>query len=109
MEFDKIIQLTVTQGLGVAISVIFIITLVWMLRYVLKANTSREERYANIIENHLTSINDKVIQQAADMAAAFKNIERANEYKREEHKQITDILKEVADELRNIRCHAKPN
>lgn len=102
MGVAELSQLAVTHGLGVVLSIIVIGCLIWVLRYVLKANSAREERLAMIIENHLTKLDVKLGEHDTRAIAAIRSMEEASKYQRQEHEKMMEILNKMVVQLTYI-------
>lgn len=97
-----------TYGLGTLLAVGIAIAFWRILIYVLKENSNREERLAGIIEkdisllqNSISHVSDLLIQHDSRAVEAIKGINEANQYQRQEHKEMIEILHSMRIGQRN--------
>lgn len=109
MGIDKLIEWSANYGLGVVLSILGAICFFKLLIFVLKENSKREDRLAGIIEQHLKALEAGHIQtqqllMAHDQRAveSSKQIAEALKYQREEHKEMIDSLRQIAQDLSRI-------
>lgn len=86
MDLHEIIQIAAGHGFGAVFAV-------WIVWYVFKENTKREERLAGIIENYLRNIHNTLLEHDVKSLEMQKNFESAHDYCKEKHREIICILK----------------
>ena len=81
MPSVEIIKAAFNYGLGIVLALFIAIVGYYILMFVLKENSKREERLAGIIENDITKVNN--------------TIEKVSQYHREEHNKMIQTLTEI--------------
>ena len=100
MEWEKMISLVATQGLGVVLSIIIIV-------YVLRENTKREERLVTVIEKHLvlldtqlSALSKQFSDYESQICLVSSQVIETNKYQRDEHLAMMRILHEMLAEVK---------
>ncbi len=102
MDPGSVLQWSATYGLGTVLSVLIAFAFWRTLVYVLRENAKREERLANILENHIQNLTNAVTistQSLHQTTAQILEIKEANKLQREEHKEMIEVLKMMKHEL----------
>lgn len=113
-EAKVAMNMIMTYGLGTVLA-IFITFAFWrMLIYVFKENSKREDRLANIIENHIKSLtesfgnlNTSTVNNFAQTHAYILDIKEANKLQREEHKEMVKTLQGMQTEMVSLSVQLK--
>lgn len=110
MSFEKILEWSVTYGLGTVLAFLIAFAFWRTLIYVLKENTKREERLANIIEKHIDSLSTALINVHNSITQShvqIQELKEANKLQREEHREMIKFLQLMQNEVSAFMMQVK--
>ena len=103
---EGLFKYSVTYGLGIVLSILIALFFFWILRYVLRENSRREERLASIIDGQLKYVQDSISNLTLKMTAhdAWEHeietrISIAHSHQKDEHEDLMIALHKVKGEL----------
>lgn len=96
------IKAIVDYGIYPVAFVAFAAFLVWLIKYILKCNREREERYIDIINGDLKDQKIAVQLLANTLTNFAQAVSNAHEYQRQEHKDQIATLSEVVGGLQKV-------
>lgn len=64
----------------------------WLIRYIIKEASKREETYQNIITNHIPHNTEAMQGVIASIKEFRKSVEQAHDYQRDEHMKMIEKL-----------------
>ncbi len=103
---EGLFKYSVTYGLGIVLSILIALFLFWILRYVLRENSRREERLASIIDGQLKYVLDSITNLALKVSthdAWEHEVEHrltvAHEYQKDEHEEIQSAISKLRVEV----------
>lgn len=79
-------------GFPIAYSVVVSGFLGWLIKYVLTETAKEKKLLREIITNHVAHNTEAMNKLVQTLEGFQKNVERAHDYQREEHKEIMKIL-----------------
>lgn len=92
---EALFKYSVTYGLGIVLSVGMALFLFWILQYVLKENSKREDKLAAIIEGQLKYLMEAVSKLTERMTShdaweheIVREENKAHEHQKNEHEEI---------------------
>lgn len=87
-------------GLGVVLSIFIALMLFGLIWYVLKTGAGREKSLSDIINGTVRHMNDLLLQHDQRAIDAVKSLAQANEYQRQEHKEMIEVLRDINSRVR---------
>lgn len=102
---EPLIQASSTYGLGIVLSILMALFLFWVLRYVLRENSRREEKLGSIIEGNMKHLMDQMMtlmQQLSAHDTWEREIDtrttRAHEHQKGEHEEQLRAIQRLSKE-----------
>ena len=99
---EGLFKYSTSYGLGIVLSILMALYLFWILRYVLRENSRREERLAQIIDGNMGNLLNSMTQMLTQLAAhdSWEHEEavatnRAHDHQKSEHEELADAIQKV--------------
>lgn len=102
MDTPQIIDLVGNVGVPLTIAIVAGIALWKQTIFLQKENTKREERYADIIENHLKTSQEILIRHDQRATVAIEGMQRDAAQRQQEHMKMLEALAAITESVRSI-------
>lgn len=99
MEIEKIITLIFNYGFP-TVGLIFVSIAGWkMMIQIQQHNKEREDKLMGMIQNDLKNINESKKSEIEALKELRQSVEKANEYQRQEHIKMLDLIGDLRKEF----------
>ena len=105
MNFEQVLNCVATYGLGSVLAVGIAFFLRWILIFVLKENSKREDRLANIIETHIKTLANSVMNVTNSVGligTQLNEVKERQHMEQQTHKDIVEVLQLMKTELSTV-------
>lgn len=102
MPIEETLKLAIQHGLAAVICLIVLFKFFAYLERDKIDSINREKSFLEYINNHAIALQDTIKDHKNETKANIESLKEANRFQREEHKEMTVVLKSIGEKLATI-------